>query len=141
MTIDAIKQDLNKKSLVAVNYIVVTMHTFLIQAVDSYYGGYTPKRYKRTGKMKTTPKIMDAGHQIGNGAEGQFKLDLSPTYSTGTWSMGQVIDSAEAYLHGGYSLGTGVSVWRSPMQSYPFVEAAGRANAVLYYSFVLRITR
>lgn len=130
MTIEAIKQDLNRKSLVAVRYIVVTMHTFLVQAVHEYYGGYSPIRYKRTGKMMTTPKIMDAGHSIGNGAEGQFKLDLSPTYSTGTpWTMEQVIDSAEAYLHGGYSLGTGVSVWNSPMRSYPFVEAAGMASA------------
>lgn len=129
MTIGAIKQDLNRKSLVAVNYIVIQMHTYLYQAMNAYYGGYSPKRYKRTGKMMTTPKIMDAGHPTGNGAAGQFKIDLSPTYTTGTWSMENVISSAENYLHGGYSLGAGVSVWRDPMQNYPSVEAAGMASA------------
>lgn len=129
MTIDAIKQDLNKKSLVAVNYITTEMHRLLREQMLKYYADYHPKRYRRIYQMITTPTVTDSGHIVGNGAVGQFKIETNLSYPTGTWGMEQVISSAENYLHGGYRVGGGVSVWRDPMHTYPFVEAAGMASA------------
>lgn len=112
MTMGEIKADLLNKSLVAVSYALDAIENDLDTYINEYYGDYSPIRYKRTGKLGNTPYIPVPAHITGDGASGDVGLNTGIGYSTGTpWSMTQVIDSAEAGLHGGYPYGGGVPFW------------------------------
>lgn len=112
MTLGAIKSDLLDKSLVAVSYALDEIEIDLYTYIYKYYGDYSPIRYKRTGNLGDTPYIPTPAHITGNGASGKVGLNTGIGYSTGTpWTMEQVIDSAEAGLHGGYPYGGGVPFW------------------------------
>ena len=112
MTFGAIKSDLLDKSLTAVSYALDEIEIDLYTYIYEYYGDYSPKRYERTGNLGDTPQIPVPAHITGNGASGEVGLNTGIGYSTGTpWTMTQVIDSAEAGLHGGYPYGGGVPFW------------------------------
>ncbi len=111
MTLGAIKDDLLNKSLVAVDHALDAIENDLHMEIGNYYGDYSPKRYRRTRKLNQTPKIFQPAAITGSGAEGTIGLNLGIGYSTGMWSMAQVVDSAEAGLHGGYPYGGGVPFW------------------------------
>lgn len=112
MTLGAIKSDLLDKSLTAVSYALDKIELDLYAYIFDYYGGYHPLRYKRTHKLQSTPYIPTPAHITGSGASGDVGLNTGIGYSTGTpWTMTQVIDSAEAGLHGGYPYGEGVPFW------------------------------
>lgn len=112
MTMGEIKTDLLNKSLVAVSYALDAIEDDLDTYINEYYGDYSPIRYKRTGKLGSTPYIPEPAHSTGSGASGKVGLNTGIGYSTGTpWTMEQVIDSAEAGLHGGYPYGGGVPFW------------------------------
>lgn len=111
MTMGEIKADLLNKSLVAVTYALNAIELDLYTYIFEYYGGYHPMRYKRTHNLQSTPYTPVPAHITGNGASGDVGLNTGIGYSTGTWSMTDVIDSAEAGLHGGYPYGEGVPFW------------------------------
>lgn len=104
-----------QKALVpATNTMAKKVMNKVDEKVIDYYD-YDPKVYDRTGAMSYVPQKTDA---IGNGAiaTAQVYADLSHEYSTGTWSMEQVWDSANNELHGGLNVGNGVAVWDEPME-------------------------
>ena len=112
MTLGAIKDDLLDKSVTAVSYALDAIREDLHIYIFEYYGDYSQIRYRRTGKLGRTPYIPEPAHSTGSGASGKVGLNTGIGYSTGTpWTMEQVIDSAEAGLHGGYPYGGGVPFW------------------------------
>ena len=111
MTFGAIKDDLLHKSLVAVEYSMFLIEEDLTQYIAQYYGGYSPILYKRTGNLAQTPFSPVPAHNTGSGAAGTVGLNTGIGYSTGTWTMENVISSAENGLHGGYPYGASVPFW------------------------------
>ena len=111
MTLSAIREDLLQKSVTAVDYALFLITEDLTQFIGQYYGSYSPKLYNRTGTLPNTPRISQPATMTGSGAKGQVELNTGLGYSTGTWSMSQVISSAEAGLHGGYPYGGSVPFW------------------------------
>ena len=67
----------------------------LFTNVNSYYDGSTPQRYQRTGTLLTSP---DSTEVQGSGKHLEFSvyMDDGISYSTGTFSGGQVIDATES---------------------------------------------
>lgn len=66
----------------------------LIMNVNGYYDGSTPQRYQRTGTLLTAP---DSTPVQGSGKHLEFSVYMNDgiSYSTGTFSGGQVIDATE----------------------------------------------
>ena len=66
----------------------------LIMNVNGYYDGSTPQKYQRTGTLLTSP---DSTPVQGSGKHLEFSvyMDDGISYSTGTFSGGQVIDATE----------------------------------------------
>ena len=66
----------------------------LIMNVNGYYDGSTPQRYQRTGTLLTSP---DSTPVQGSGKHLEFSVYMNDgiSYSTGTFSGGQVIDATE----------------------------------------------
>lgn len=66
----------------------------LFMNVNGYYDGSTPQRYQRTGTLLTSP---DSTPVQGSGKHLEFSvyMDDGISYSTGTFSGGQVIDATE----------------------------------------------
>lgn len=67
----------------------------LFMNVNNYYDGSTPQRYQRTGTLLTSP---DSTEVQGSGKHLEFSvfMDDGISYSTGTFSGGQVIDATES---------------------------------------------
>ncbi len=115
MTLSEIEQVLKKRAVVAVNHATELIMKDFDEAIAEYYGDYpNPKRYKRTGLLKQTPKVFKAPAFSGNSATAEIGLNTGLAYHTGTWSMSNVISSAENNLHGGYAFGGGVRIWSIP---------------------------
>lgn len=66
----------------------------LFMNVNGYCDGSTPQRYQRTGTLLTSP---DSTEVQGSGKHLEFSvyMDDGISYSTGTFSGGQVIDATE----------------------------------------------
>lgn len=66
----------------------------LFMNVNDYYDGSTPQRYQRTGTLLTSP---DSTPVQGSGKHLEFSVYMNDgiSYSTGTFSGGQVIDTTE----------------------------------------------
>lgn len=115
MTLSEIGKVLEKRAVVAVNHATELIMKDMSEAIADYYGDYpNPKRYKRTGLLKSTPKVFKAPVFSGNSATAEIGLNTDLQYHTGTWSMSNVISSAENNLHGGYAFGSGVRIWSIP---------------------------
>lgn len=110
----ALKAAMTRALVPAVNTMARSIEEKVDQKVMEYYQEYSPVEYDRTGLMSSVPQKTDAV-STGNGASAQVYADTSLTYSTGTWNMPEVWDSANNYLHGGKIPG-GVSVWNDPME-------------------------
>ena len=67
----------------------------LFMNVNGYYDGSTPQRYQRTGTLLTSP---DSTPVQGSGKHLEFSVYMNDeiSYSTGTFSGGQVIDATES---------------------------------------------
>lgn len=115
MTLSEIEKVLEKRAVVAVNHATELIMKDMSEVIADYYGDYpNPKRYKRTNLLKKTPKVFEAPAFSGNSAKAKVGLNTGLGYSTGTWSMEDVINSAESNLHGGYAFGHGVRIWSIP---------------------------
>lgn len=115
MTLSEIGKVLEKRAVVAVNHATELIMKDMSEAIADYYGDYpNPKRYNRTGLLKSTPKVFKAPAFSGNSATAEIGLNTDLQYHTGTWSMSNVISSAENNLHGGYAFGSGVRIWTIP---------------------------
>ena len=105
MTLSEIEKVLEKRAVIAVNHATELIMKDMSEAIADYYGDYpNPKRYNRTGLLKSTPKVFKAPAFSGNSATAEIGLNTDLQYHTGTWSMSNVISSAENNLHGGYAL-------------------------------------
>lgn len=115
MTLSEIEKVLEKRAVVAVNHATELIMKDMSEVIADYYGDYpNPKRYNRTGLLKGTPKVFKAPAFSGNSATAEIGLNTDLQYHTGTWSMSNVISSAENNLHGGYAFGHGVRIWSIP---------------------------
>lgn len=115
MTLSEIEKVLEKRAVIAVNHATELIMKDMSEAIADYYGDYpNPKRYNRTGLLKSTPKVFKAPAFSGNSATAEIGLNTDLQYHTGTWSMSNVISSAENNLHGGYAFGSGVRIWTIP---------------------------
>ena len=115
MTLSDIEKVLDKRAVVAVNHATELIMKDMSEVIADYYGDYpNPKRYNRTGLLKSTPKVFKAPAFSGNSATAEIGLNTDLQYHTGTWSMEDVINSAESNLHGGYAFGHGVRIWSIP---------------------------
>ena len=115
MTLSEIEKVLEKRAVVAVNHATELIMKDMSEVIADYYGDYpNPKRYNRTGLLKSTPKVFKAPAFSGNSATAEIGLNTDLQYHTGTWSMSNVISSAENNLHGGYAFGSGVRIWTIP---------------------------
>ena len=115
MTLSEIEKLLEKRAVVAVNHATELIMKDMSEVIADYYGDYpNPKRYNRTGLLKSTPKVFKAPAFSGNSATAEIGLNTDLQYHTGTWSMSNVISSAENNLHGGYAFGSGVRIWTIP---------------------------
>ena len=115
MTLSEIEKVLEKRAVIAVNHATELIMKDMSEVIADYYGDYlNPKRYKRTGLLKGTPKVFKAPTFSGNSATAEIGLNTDLQYHTGTWSMSNVISSAENNLHGGYAFGSGVRIWTIP---------------------------
>lgn len=115
MTLSEIEKVLEKRAVVAVNHATELIMKDMSEVIADYYGDYpNPKRYNRTGLLKSTPKVFKAPAFSGNSATAEIGLNTDLQYHTGTWSMSNVISSAENNLHGGYAFGSGVQIWTIP---------------------------
>ena len=97
----------------AVNTMARSIEEKVDEKVMEYYQEYSPVQYDRTGTMSNAPQKTDAV-STGNGAQAEVYTDTGLSYNTGTWSMQEVWESANKYLHGGKVPG-GVSVWDAPI--------------------------
>lgn len=114
MTLSEIEKVLEKRAVVAVNHATELIMKDMSEVIADYYGDYpNPKRYNRTGLLKSTPKVFKAPAFSGNSATAEIGLNTDLQYHT-TWSMSNVISSAENNLHGGYAFGSGVRIWTIP---------------------------
>ena len=85
MTLSEIEKVLEKRAVVAVNHATELIMKDMSEVIADYYGDYpNPKRYNRTGLLKSTPKVFKAPAFSGNSA------------------------------HGGYAFGSGVRIWTIP---------------------------
>ena len=115
MTLSEIEKVLEKRAVIAVNHATELIMKDMSEAIADYYGDYpNPKRDNRTGLLKSTPKVFKAPAFSGNSATAEIGLNTDLQYHTGTWSMSNVISSAENNLHGGYAFGSGVRIWTIP---------------------------
>ena len=115
MTLSEIEKVLEKRAVIAVNHATELIMKDMSEAIADYYGDYpNPKRYNRTGLLKSTPKVFKAPAFSGNSATAEIGLNTDLQYHTGTWGMSNVISSAENNLHGGYAFGSGVRIWTIP---------------------------
>ena len=115
MTLSEIEKVMEKRAVVAVNHATELIMKDMSEVIADYYGDYpNPKRYNRTGLLKSTPKVFKAPAFSGNSATAEIGLNTDLQYHTGTWSMSNVISSAENNLHGGYAFGSGVQIWTIP---------------------------
>ena len=115
MTLSEIEKVLKKRAVIAVNHATELIMKDMSEVIADYYGDYpNPKRYNRTGLLKSTPKVFKAPAFSGNSATAEIGLNTDLQYHTGTWSMSNVISSAENNLHGGYAFGSGVRIWTIP---------------------------
>lgn len=115
MTLSEIEKVLEKRAVIAVNHATELIMKDMSEVIADYYGDYpNPKRYNRTGLLKGTPKVFKAPAFSGNSATAEIGLNTDLQYHTGTWSMSNVISSAENNLHGGYAFGSGVRIWTIP---------------------------
>ena len=115
MTLSEIEKVLEKRAVVAVNHATELIMKDMSEVIADYYGDYpNPKRYNRTGLLKSTPKVFKAPAFSGNSATAEIGLNTDLQYHTGTWGMSNVISSAENNLHGGYAFGSGVRIWTIP---------------------------
>ena len=115
MTLSEIEKVLKKRAVIAVNHATELIMKDMSEAIADYYGDYpNPKRYNRTGLLKSTPKVFKAPAFSGNSATAEIGLNTDLQYHTGTWGMSNVISSAENNLHGGYAFGSGVRIWTIP---------------------------
>ena len=115
MTLSEIEKVLKKRAVIAVNHATELIMKDMSEVIADYYGDYpNPKRYNRTGLLKSTPKVFKAPAFSGNSATAEIGLNTDLQYHTGTWGMSNVISSAENNLHGGYGFGSGVRIWTIP---------------------------
>ena len=130
MTLSEIERVLKKRAVVAINHATELIMDDFTEVISDYYGDYpNPKRYKRTDLLKSTPKVFEAPSFSGNSAKAKIGLNTALRHKTGKWTMTNVIDSAENYLHGGYAFGRGVRIWTVPDTRMPWRLDEGCAFA------------
>ena len=80
----------------------VASDKMLASTNEKVYGFYTegnPKVYQRTGALGDTPRTT-AISNTGNTSSFDVYLDQNHSYTTGTFTMGQVLDAAENHKYG-----------------------------------------
>lgn len=122
------------KTPAAVNYMEEQIHTKILEEIGKYYASYSPKQYERQWLLPTSSTKTPAV-KTGKGAKGDVHME-NGGYPTGTWDRWKVIQAADAYTHGGYPYGGGVSVWNQPIttlegQQYMLWSAALSAAGIL----------
>ena len=90
----ALERQIMKDMQSAANRAKDKIEMELFMNVNGYYDGSTPQRYQRTGTLLTSP---DSTPIQGSGKHLEFHvyMDDGISYSTGTFSGGQVIDATE----------------------------------------------
>jgi len=84
-----------------------------------FYGEFSPKEYIRTYALDDS--LAKTGvRTTGSGASAEVYF-TTPSYSTGTWSGGQVLDAAMHGSHGGYVDGT--AIWDESIGELGDIEA------------------
>ena len=91
----ALERQIVKDMQSAANRAKDRIETELFMNVNGYYDGSTPQRYQRTGTLLTSP---DSTPVQGSGKHLEFSVYMNDgiSYSTGTFSGGQVIDATES---------------------------------------------
>ena len=90
----ALERQITKDMQSAANRAKNKIEMELFMNVNGYYDGSTPQRYQRTGTLLTSP---DSTPVQGSGKHLEFSVYMNDgiSYSTGTFSGGQVIDATE----------------------------------------------
>ena len=90
----ALERQIMKDMRSAANRAKDRIEMELFMNVNDYYDGSTPQRYQRTGTLLTSP---DSTPVQGSGKHLEFSVYMNDgiSYSTGTFSGGQVIDATE----------------------------------------------
>lgn len=114
-SMSALKAALQKTLVPATNTMAKKIEQKVDEKVMEYYQEYSPIYYNRTGTMSNAPQKTDA-ISTGDGASATVYADTGLSYSAKGWSMVEVWDSANNYLHGGLNVGNGVAVWDEPME-------------------------
>ena len=113
-SLDSLKAALIDKLVAATDNMAKMVEDEVDDAVMHYYQSYAPRLYDRTGTLSHAPCKSPAA-KTGDGASADVYMDTSLSYNTGTWSIENVIMSAEKLTHGGWRGGQGVSIWREPI--------------------------
>lgn len=94
-----LEKQIMEKLTDAMNEASVLMWNDTQTEVSKFYTQGSPKRYKRTHKLESTP---DATPVVTSGKEVSFEvyLDKSHGYTTGTFSMADVLTNAENHTAG-----------------------------------------
>lgn len=87
--------------------------------LSKYYFDYDPQQYMRTHELSDSLIKMDV-KVYGNMITTEVKIDedyLNSEYEIGDWTGRQVVESAEAGLHGGCDVGNGnAAFWTNALE-------------------------
>ena len=130
----AIKKDLVKKTKTAVAIAQPEVYDEFQEALDQYYGEFSPRLYIRTYQLKNSLRRSPI-RPIGNGHEADVYYNpaglnyvmghvllRNGEYGWNTWSGVEVFESAAHGSHGGYKSGT--AIWDEP---YAVINATARS--------------
>lgn len=117
-TVAQIKADLTAKVGVAMEGVKKQVYDIFFNAIMKYYSEYEPNMYQRTYQVaQLAQNIAAAGVKVRRiGASFEVYFDGSMlSYSTGTWSGGQVLSNVMSVgNHGGATSG-GTAIWTEAM--------------------------
>lgn len=99
-----LKRALQKEMRKAMQVTAKKVEADMFEETYDFYTQGAPKKYVRTGALGSTPRTTSIS-QNGNHVEFVAYLDQSHDYTTGTWSMSQVMDAAEKGAAGSGILG------------------------------------
>ena len=122
-----------QKAIGAVNGVIREIDGTVRIYIGDYYADYNPKRYVRTGRLGDSVESIPA-KQDGVGAVGEVRI-VNSKYDVGQWDVYQVVEAADNLTHGGYNVGSGVSVWETPIEDMKKDEYAIWANALVDAGF------
>lgn len=122
MRLDAIRREVQRRSVKAVDYMIQDIGNKLKEARSAYYADYSPKVYERTGTLKNSMLQIKPAVYTGSGAKGEISVTEANYRSGSKPSLRDVVDWADAKTHGLYHGGSGVSVWHDPLETMKHAE-------------------